>query len=86
MSQIGTAMKKKVLVCGSVLVAATVAASFSGILLAGTSVTADAAMETYQVLGTSQEGVIRQNVGTGEILVCTVDLGGTLSCAATEGF
>ena len=78
-------MKKRVLDCGYVLVAATVAASLAGVMLAGSSVTADAAMETYQVLGTSQEGVIRQNVGTGEISVCTVDLGGTLSCAATEG-
>jgi hypothetical protein len=85
MFQFGTIMKKSVVVCGSILVATVVAASFAGILLASSSKSADAAIETYQVLGTSQEGVIRQNVGTGEISVCTVDLGGTLSCAATEG-
>ena len=85
MSRIGMAMKKSMVICGSVLVATVVAASLAGVVLAGSSYEADAAMETYQVLGTSQEGVIRQNVGTGEISVCTVDLGGTLSCAATEG-
>ena len=85
MSQIGTMMKKSVVVCGSILVATTVLASLAGVMLAGSTGNADAAMETYQVLGTSQEGVIRRNVGTGEISVCTVDLGGTLSCAATEG-
>ena len=85
MYQIGTVMKQSMVICGSVMVATVIAASFAGILLAGSSNSADAAIETYQVLGTSQEGVIRQNVGTGEISVCTVDLGGTLSCAATEG-
>lgn len=77
-------MKKGMVICGSILVATVVAGSLAGVLLAGSSISADASMETYQVLGTSQEGVIRRNVGTGEILVCTVDLGGTLSCAATE--
>lgn len=85
MYQIGTMMKKSMVICGSVMVATVVAASFAGILLASSSNSADAAFETYQVLGTSQEGVIRQNVGTGEISICTVDLGGTLSCAAPEG-
>ncbi len=85
MFQIGTVMKKGAMICGSLLVAAVTAASVAGVLLASSTGEADAAVETYQVLGTSQEGVLRLHVDTGEILVCAVDLDGTLSCAATGG-
>lgn len=85
MYQIGTVMKKSVMICGTALVATVTAASLAGVLLVGSTGPADAAMETYRVLGTSEEGVIRLNVGTGEISVCAVDLDGTLSCAATGG-
>ena len=85
MSRIGTAMKRSVVICGMVLVAASIAGSVAGVMLVGSAGEAEAAVETYRVLGASQEGVIRLHVGTGEISVCAVDLDGTLSCAATGG-
>jgi len=85
MSQIETAWKKPRVICGAVLVAATAIGVMAGVVLAGSAGTADAAMATYRVVGTSEEGVLRLDAGTGEISVCTVDLGGTLSCAATDG-
>jgi len=81
MSQNRTLKRKfSLLVTGSVLGAVLVAGSLT---LAGTSAPAEAAVETYRVLGSSEEGVTRLNVGTGEISVCAVDLDGTLSCAVS---
>ena len=65
--------------CGALGVAGLAVLAMS----TGMSAPASAAIETYRVLGSSPEGVTRLNVGTGEITVCAVDLGGALSCAVS---
>ena len=90
MSQIGTVfVKKHILATGTIMAAVLALAAMGGTLLTGSTYhstnTTTAAVETYRVLGTSEEGVVRLDVGTGEISVCTVDLDGTLSCAVSGG-
>jgi hypothetical protein len=51
----------------------------------GKSAPAGTAMETDRMLGLFSESVSRFVTGTDEFTVCTVDLGGTLSCAVTGG-
>jgi hypothetical protein len=65
--------------CGALGVAGLAVLAMS----TGMSAPANAAIETYHVLGSSSEGVTRLNVGTGEITVCAVDLDGALSCAVS---
>lgn len=81
MSQISTTKRKfsLLLACGVLGVAGVAVLAMS----TGMSAPANTAIETYRVLGSSPEGVTRLNVGTGEITVCAVDLGGTLSCAVS---
>ena len=81
MSQISTTERKYSLfvACGVLGVAGLVVLAMS----TGMSAPANAAIETYRVLGSSPEGVTRLNVGTGKITVCAVNLDGALSCAVS---
>ncbi len=81
MSQNSTTKRKYSLfvACGVLGVAGLAVLAMS----TGMSAPANAVIETYRVLGSSPEGVMRLNVGTGEITVCAVDLDGALSCAVS---